>query len=80
MLSKYEHLIHRLFAIYDKGENCFDLLQPTLFIPTLDTTTKNHYNDNLTDTKPSLKMWQLLRFYVGKMYLIIQETYDLDIC
>ena len=41
---------------------------------------KIHYNDNLTDTKPSLERWQIIRFYVRIMYLIIQETYNLDIC
>ena len=39
-----------------------------------------HYNDHLTDTKPSLKRRQLVRLYVKILYLIIQETYDLDIC
>ena len=39
-----------------------------------------HYNGNLTDRNPLLKRWHLIRFYVRIMYLIIQETYDLDIC
>ena len=56
------------------------IIQSTLFITTLDKTTKIHYTDNLTVMKLSLKRWQLIRFYVRIMYLIIQETYDLDIC
>ena len=38
------------------------------------------YNDNLTSTKLSIKRWRLIRNSTRAVYLILQETYVLDMC
>ena len=55
--------------------------QPSFYSYT-DTQHNNkiYYNDSLTGTIPSLKRWQLIRNYARILYLILQETYVLDIC